>query len=182
MQKKSHNTLVKVRELRRMDFDEVVSNYYSIYDEAKRNPWIGVLLFDEKPTLKDERKWLRDSFKRIKSSDGFILVAEVDGKVVGMADVRSKTLQLEQQHVGVLGIMVLNGYRSIGVGTALLTELIKKAKASGRYETLVLSVFGNNKHAQNLYRKMGFIEYGALPNGFKRNGQYTDEMYMYCKL
>jgi len=173
---------VNVRVLRRRDFADLVNNYYSIYDEVKRNPWVGIDLFSEKPSLKDERKWFRDTLKQIAAKTELVLVAEVNGKVVGITDVRNKTPQQEQRHVGVVGILVLEGYRSMGVGTALLTELIKKAKTEGKYETLVLSVFGNNKHAQSLYRKMGFTQYGVLPNGIKRFEQYTDEICMYRKL
>lgn len=178
----SRKNVIMVRELRRRDFNEAVSNYYGIYDEVKRNSWVGIVLFDEKPSMKEERKWFRDTFKRIRAGTGFTLVAEVDGKVVGITDVQDKMPQLEQRHIGYVGIMVIEGYRSMGVGTALLTALIEKAKAQGRYELLVLSLLANNKHAYNLYRKMGFVEFGSLPNGIKRNGQYTNETYMYRKL
>jgi ribosomal protein S18 acetylase RimI-like enzyme len=178
----NRKTKIKVMELRRRDFDEVVGNYYNAYDEVKRNPWLGINLFSEKPSIKDERKWFKDTVERTRKGDGFALVAEVDGKVVGISDVRNKTLQQEQRHVGVVGIYVLEGYRSLGIGSALLSSLIKTAKEQGKYEILMLSVFGNNKHAQNLYRKLGFAEFGRLPNGIKRNGEYTNEIHMYRRL
>jgi ribosomal protein S18 acetylase RimI-like enzyme len=173
---------IKVRELRQRDFDEVVSNYYNAYDEVKRNLWLGINLFSRKPSTKDEQKWFKDTLERTRKEDGFALVAEVDGKVVGISDVRNKALQQEQRHIGVVGIYVLEGYRSLGIGSSLLSDLIKTAKEKGKYEILVLSVFGNNAHAQNLYRKFGFVEFGTLPNGIKRNEDYTNEIYMYRRL
>ena len=70
----------------------------------------------------------------------------------------------------------------MGVGTALLTALIDKAKEQGVYELLLLTVFSNNERARHLYRRMGFVEFGTFPNGLKRNGQYVDEIYMYRRL
>ena len=46
----------------------------------------------------------------------------------------------------------------MGVGTALLTALIDKAKEQGVYELLLLNVFSNNERARHLYRRMGFVE------------------------
>jgi len=175
-------TRIKVRELKPRDFDEVVANYYNAYDEVKRNPRLGINLFSKKPSMKDERKWFKDTIERTRKGDGFALIAGVDGKVVGISDVRNKTPQQEQSHVGLVGIYVLEGYRSLGIGSALFSRLIKMAKEQGKYEILVLSVFGNNKHAQNLYRKFGFVEFGTLPNGIKRNGECVNEIYMYRRL
>jgi putative acetyltransferase len=70
----------------------------------------------------------------------------------------------------------------MGVGSALLNSLIKMAKEEGKYEILMLLVFGNNEHAQNLYRKFGFVEFGTLLYGIKRNGEYVSEKYMYRRL
>ncbi len=178
----NRKTKIKVRELRQRDFNEIVGNYYNAYDEVNRNPWLGINLFSEKPSLKDERKWFKDSIERTRNGDGFTLVAEVDGKVVGISDVRNKTLQQDQKHVGIVGIYILEGYRSLGVGSALLNNLIKMAKEQGKYEILMLSAFGNNEHAQKLYRKFGFIEFGMLPDGIKRNGECVNEIYMYRRL
>jgi len=178
----NRKTKIKVRGLRQRDFDEVVGNYYNAYDEVKRNPWLGINLFSKKPSVKDEREWFKNTVERTRRGEGFALVAEVDGKVVGISDVKNKMPQQEQKHVGAVGIYVLEGYRSMGVGCALLGSVIKKAKEQGKYEILMLSVFGNNKHAQSLYRKLGFAEFGTLPNGIKRNGERINEIYMFRKI
>jgi len=173
---------IKVRAMKPRDFAGVVGNYYAAQDEAKRNPWIGIYLHAKKPPLKDEKKWFRETLAKAKQGDGFALVAEVGGEIVGTADVWTKTLQIDQRHVGMIGLLVREDHRNMGVGTALLSALIEKAKQQGKYELLVLSVFANNEHAMHLYKKLGFAEFGMLPNGLKRNGQYVDEIYMYRTL
>ncbi len=170
-----------VRDLKPEDFEEVIDNYYSIYDEVKQNPWaVGILLFEKKPSLKDERKWFKEALEKTRKGDGFALVAEVNGKVIGMCEVRNKTPQQEQKHIGNVGIYTREGYRSMGIGSALLSELINRAKT--KYKSLILTVFISNQPAKNLYKKFGFVEYGILPEGILRSGKYADEIYMYLKL
>ncbi|HMK95820.1 MAG TPA: GNAT family N-acetyltransferase [Candidatus Limnocylindrales bacterium] len=173
---------IKVRPMKPRDFEGVVRNYYEAQDEAKRNPWIGIFVYAEKPPIKDERKWFRETLAKAKKGDGFALVAEVEGEIVGATDVWTKTAQQDQRHVGMIGLLVREDYRNMGVGTALLSALIERAKQQGKYELLVLSVFANNEHARHLYRKLGFAEFGVLPKGLKRNGEYVDEIYMYRTL
>lgn len=182
MPKNSCKLKVKVRPMKPRDFDGVISNYFGAYDEAECNPWIGIYLYSPKPSIKEEKKWFTETLQKAKQNDGFAIVAEVDGKIVGATDVTTKTPQQDQRHVGMVGLLVREGYRSMGVGTALLTALIDKAKEQGVYELLMLTVFSNNERARHLYRKMGFVEFGTLPNGLKRNGQYVDEIYMYRRL
>ena len=135
--------------------------------EVKRNPCLGIMLFTQKPSLQDERKWFKETVELAAKGHGFALVAKVDGKVVGLADVRDRSVQREQRHIGVVGIYILEGYRSIGVGTLLLGDLIKKAKKKGKYEILTLSVFGNNEHAQNLYKNSGLQNLEDCKTGLK---------------
>jgi RimJ/RimL family protein N-acetyltransferase len=171
-----------VRAIEPGDFKDVVSNYYSVYDELDRNPYVGILLFEKKPSLKDERKWFEGVLQKAKKGTGFVLVAEVDGRVVGQCTVEDKTPQMEQRHVGVVGILIRDGYRSRGIGSALFAEMIKRAKKEKRYKILDLAVFGCNKHAQRLYRRFGFKVYGAIPDGILRKNRLIDDVYMYRRL
>ncbi len=42
-----------------------------------------------------------------------------------------------------------------------------------------LGVFGSNSLAINMYKKFGFKEFGRLPEGVFRKGEYDDHVYMY---
>ena len=82
---------VKVRPMKPRDFDGVISNYFGAYDEAERNPWIGIYLYSPKPSIKEEKKWFTETLQKAKQNDGFAIVAEVDGKIMGATDVTTKT-------------------------------------------------------------------------------------------
>jgi hypothetical protein len=46
-----------VREIRPSDFDDIVETFYSFFPEAEADPSFGLMLFKERPSIDDERKW-----------------------------------------------------------------------------------------------------------------------------
>jgi RimJ/RimL family protein N-acetyltransferase len=89
----------------------------------------------------------------------------IDGTFVAEAD---------QVIVGEIGMMVADGWRGSGVGTALVAAAIDQARARGLHK-LALSVFPHNGAAIALYRKFGFVEEGRLTKHIRRaNGELWD--------
>ncbi len=151
---------------------QVIEAYYSYYDELKRNPDLGLSLYSSMPDLDSEMKWYADLMG---SSSSVAVVGEADGRVVGLCTVEPK--KGAGSHVGVLGIAIMEKYRNRGIGRKMLTMALELAR--DKFEIVTLSVFSNNLPAIHLYRSLGFIEYGLLPKGLKRDGRYFDEVLMY---
>lgn len=63
------------------------------------------------------------------------------------------------------GIGLLRAYREMGLGTKLVAGILKMCR--GQFDFLYLEVFGKNKRAQKLYRKMGFEACGRIRNYVK---------------
>jgi GNAT superfamily N-acetyltransferase len=59
-----------------------------------------------------------------------------------------------------LGIAIKDEARGLGAGTKLMEAILSQAIKDG-YSALSLSVDPANHHAVHLYKKFGFIEYGA---------------------
>src|SRR5208283_2259735 len=169
---------IVIRNVERRDRDDLIENYFKVYEEVKKNPLVGITLFGKKPELKKEHKWFSDLVKKVKNGEVVALVAEVEGKAVGLCDMRTPSPQRESRHIGEIGILVREGYRSIGIGSLLFDRIIKEARKK-KYELVTLKVFGTNKHAQNLYKKFGFKVYGVLPGGIARKGRRIDSVLMY---
>ncbi|VVB76735.1 Acetyltransferase (GNAT) family protein [uncultured archaeon] len=172
---------ILIRELEKRDRDDIIDNYLAVYDEVKKNPLIGIGLFSKKPSLKEEHNWFKELLEKIRKRESFAFVAEVDGRVVGLCEVRAIDPHADYQHVCLLGILVRDGYRSMGIGSAMFEKVIRKAKERS-YEILTLKVYGTNKHAQGLYKKFGFKTYGVLPKGIARGAKRIDEVLMYRRL
>ena len=83
------------------------------------------------------------------------LVAEVDGNIVGAIWARTMN---DYGHIDKntpsLAMSVLKGYREMGIGTSLLTQMLSTEKAAG-YAKLSLSVQKDN-YAVRMYKKAGF--------------------------
>lgn len=175
---------ITYRDARASDFDALTANFYSYFDEFRENPGLGLVLYNQKPTVAQELEWFSNLFGNIERGDAVATVAEEvsDSRpvvVVGMCEVRRLRPGTDMSHRGVLGISVRKEYRGKGVGTRLLEETLRKCK--GKFEIIELSVFSINR-ARRLYERFGFKVYGHLPLAVKRGDQYFEEDLMYLKI
>lgn len=81
-------------------------------------------------------------------------------------------------HNGEMGITVRKKYWHLGAGTAVLGELLSRARENPGLKTIRLGVYENNGRAIRLYRKFGFEYAGCLRNYFRVGEKYYDEVLM----
>lgn len=115
--------------------------------------------------------------ERLKEKKNLTLVALVDGKLVGHLTLWWTGLK-KMRHVRELGILVIDGYREVGVGWALMDSAIRWAKKQKDIEKIILGVFSPNKRAIKLYKKFGFKTEGLLKNQHILKGKHADELRM----
>ena len=126
-------------------------------------------------TVADEKIWI-NSF--LAKPLGILLVAECDGKVVGLLDFHIGHRQ-RISHVGDFAISILKDYRGIGIGTFLIRRLISWAQSTGAIEKINLQVHSTNQQAIQAYLKFGFIVEGLRKKELKYGeGQYVDAVLM----
>lgn len=94
------------------------------------------------------------------------LCAVVDGRIVGTAGIESVGEKDKVRHRAEFGIAIEKDCWNLGIGRALLAACIECARRAG-YAQLELDVVSENLNAMNLYRSMGFTEYGRNPRGFR---------------
>jgi putative acetyltransferase len=107
-------------------------------------------------------------------ADDYLLVAEVDGKVVGNLGLHVVSRSPRRRHAGGLGMSVHDDWQRRGVGTALLTAAIDIADNWINYRRLELTVYTDNAAALALYRKFGFVIEGTHRDYAFRDGHYVD--------
>ena len=132
----------------------------------------------EKVSKKDEAKWLDNNLKLIRQHKAVLLFVFIDGKLSGISDVTLKVRV--QKHVGLFGITLSSETRGQGIGKLLMSLVISESqkKISG-LKIVVLDCFANNDIALSLYKSLGFIEYGRLPDGLNYRDSLVDEVCMY---
>lgn len=108
------------------------------------------------------------------------LTAEWEGVPCGMANLYLQYYK-KLKHQCLFSIIVDEAYRGKGVGTALIQELIRHAKETFKIEILHLEVYEGNP-AINLYRRMGFKEFGVHQHFIKEDGRYIAKIFMQKRL
>lgn len=112
----------------------------------------------------------------------FHLGAFEGDQLIGMATFIRET-GLKERHKGrIYGVYVTSTHRGQGVGRALLTALLERAKRDVSLEQILLGAAAGQKAARQLYRELGFETYGTEPNALKVGSEYIDEDHMILRL
>ncbi len=86
------------------------------------------------------------------------------------------------RHRCTVGISLYRAFWGMGIGTALMGEILQYAKTAG-FEQAELDVVSTNAPAIALYQKMGFEVTGTIPHAFKyKDGSYADFLFMVKEL
>ena len=106
------------------------------------------------------------------------LLAFVDGVFAGSCSFSPGSERIRCRHRCSMGISLYREFWGMGVGTALMGEILSAAKSVG-FEQMELEVVSTNAPAIALYQKMGFETTGTIPHAFKyRDGTYADFLFM----
>lgn len=113
----------------------------------------------------------------IRDESTLAIVAEADGEVVGNVLVSVEHSPVSA-HIGTLSIAVAEGWRDVGIGTALVGAA--QAWTGERHLVkLALSVFPDNDRAVAVYEHTGFVREGLRRKQFHGWGdRYRDELLM----
>lgn len=109
---------------------------------------------------------------------GIMICAYIGDKLIGTTNINGIGERFKISHRASFGIAVLKEAWNLGIGSALMNEILQFAKDTG-FELVELEVASPNHNAINLYKKFGFKIYGTRENGFKfKDGTYCDEHLM----
>ncbi len=137
------------------------------------------IIVNKKVTLGQEKLWLKNTIKENKLGKSFNVVVELAGDIIGSAFLKYSAGAAG--HIAELGISISRQYRSLGIGTWVIKEMIKAARGK-KLKIICLTVFENNRKAAALYEKLGFRVFGTLPEGVNHYGKFSDRMFMYRKV
>jgi RimJ/RimL family protein N-acetyltransferase len=151
------------------DLDDCLELINSLVDERAN------INRTENVSREEEIDWLSKVLSRLEKDETFYLAAEVDGKVVAVSEINRRSGY--EAHVGVIGIVILNGFRDLGIGTEMMTTLIVQARKMG-LKVLTLAAFATNKRAIHVYEKVGFVQTGVIAKKHFKEGKYIDEIIM----
>ncbi|HAP15580.1 MAG TPA: N-acetyltransferase [Lactococcus sp.] len=103
------------------------------------------------------------------------LLAEENGKILGVLDYGPRHKSEFGAHVLTFGIMTIQEARGKGIATQLIQYLIREARAEN-YEKITINAMSSNPEALHLYERLGFILEGQLRKEFYIDGTYVDSL------
>lgn len=135
---------------------------------------------DSLVTFDEEKLWLDRTMQNMKDGAQFYVVAKLDGKIIGSANIERGWMR--ERETGTFRFSVSNDYRDRGIGTKLVETGIRMAKEEMSLKTLISWIFADDEKAIYLAKKMGFVEAGRLPESVKYKDGYTDQILVYLSL
>lgn len=169
--KTGKNVLIRYPEL--SDVEAMLSYINKISDEQTFIRYQG-----EHETLESETKYLNSVLENIKNKKAVHLLVFSENSLIGTSSIHM--LDKTEKHVGIFGITIAKDFRNEGVGRLLMEKLFEEAKKEmPQLKIVTLRVYSKNSIAKRIYEKFGFAQYGLLPRGITRKGEYEDEISMY---
>lgn len=123
-------------------------------------------------TPADTRAWLIERGPRHP-----VIVAELDGAVVGWASLNRFNPRPVYDFVADLSVYVERAWRGKGIGRQLLDRLVELARAHG-YHKMVLAALEFNSAGLALYTRTGFTRVGVYHEQGQLDGRWVDVVIM----
>ncbi|MFD4027537.1 GNAT family N-acetyltransferase [Streptomyces sp. NPDC058576] len=117
----------------------------------------------EPPSHDDVAELLGRVVSEARASDAALRAAYLGRRLVGLGYWRRYARPTHRPHADLERLAVDASVQGRGVGRALASALIADAEEAG-IEVLTLDARGDNTGALELYRSLGFSEYGRLPD------------------
>lgn len=150
--------MLKIRPIEYKEIEEVSKIVLKFFNEP--NVSDGSIL----PIEINRKFWLEFVSKVLAENRISLIVAEVDGKIVGYAMFNPAPFfpfKVKEKWFYITDIYILPEYRKKGIGKALINYIINLAK-SQEIKKIKLSVWTFNRNAINFYEKLGFKITGYL--------------------
>lgn len=138
----------------------------------------------EQISFEEEREFLSKTLKQVEDGDKVFLCCFLGTELVGVSNVdRNVENRKRARHIGKFGLSVVSKYRGEGIGFELARTTIEEARAKmPNLRMIELEVYDINQAAKSLYKKLGFVEVGTMPEAILYKGQYIGDTIMYLKL
>ncbi|MBA1334439.1 MAG: hypothetical protein HPY66_2288 [Firmicutes bacterium] len=121
--------------------------------------------------------WVENIVRSSVKNRTLLLIAELDGRIVGGCMLNPIGATGKTSHVCGFGVHLVKEARGLGIGSRILRYITDWA-ACNNYSKICLSVLSSNEGAIRLYRKEGFVEEGRRKRQYYIKGSYIDEVLM----
>ena len=151
---------MQIREHTQADLEQMIPIWNEIVEEG--------IAFPQEECLNME------SGKAFFASQSYAGVADADGKIVGLYILHPNNVG-RCGHICNASYAVSSSVRGQHIGEKLVLDCLEKAKELGFRVLQFNAVVESNIHARHLYERLGFIQLGTIPGGFRmKDGHYEN--------
>ena len=115
------------------------------------------------------------------ASQSYNGVAEEDGRVVGLYILHPNNIG-RCGHICNASYAVSSDCRGRHIGEKLVSDCLRMGKELGFRVMQFNAVVENNIHARHLYERLGFIQLGVIPEGFRMKDGHYENICPYYKV
>ena len=123
-----------------------------------------------------------ESGRKFFAAQSYCGVALMDGEVVGLYILHPNNVG-RCGHICNASYAVLSSCRGKHIGELLVTDCLAQARKLGFGVLQFNAVVESNVHARHLYERLGFIQLGTIPDGFRmKDGTFENICPYYHRL
>lgn len=152
---------LQLRQLKVSDSGRILRFRTGLYDESRTSKNFFQLT---SPPEEESTRWVTGQIvSKLARRRAVAVVAEINDRIEGLGYIGG---QSRIQRWPYLSIYISEGYRSMGLGSMMMGEMVKQARE--RFSQVWLSVESDNHRAKRLYAKFGFKPHGISGEGLER--------------
>lgn len=157
-----------IRKYTEKDLKEMITIWNDVVDEG--------IAFPQEDFLSDT------SGKSFFESQTYCAVAEdaEDGKIYGLYILHPNNIG-RCGHICNASYAVSGNSRGMHIGEKLVSDCLQQAKSHGFGILQFNAVVESNIHARHLYERLGFVQLGTIPNGFRMKDGYYENICPYYR-
>ena len=108
------------------------------------------------------------------ASQSYTGIAEIDGNIAGLYILHPNNVG-RCGHICNASYAVCSARRGQHIGEKLVLDCLNQAKELGFRVLQFNAVVESNTHARHLYERLGFVQLGTIPGGFRmKDGHYEN--------
>lgn len=151
---------MRIREYEEKDLGQMISIWNEVVED-------GIAFPQEEPLD-------AASGKEFFASQSYTGVAEEDGQIAGLYILHPNNVG-RCGHICNASYAVSSACRGQHIGEKLVLDCLTKAKELGFRVLQFNAVVESNVHARHLYERIGFVQLGTIPGGFRmKDGHYEN--------
>ena len=153
-----------IREYTEKDIKQMISIWNEVVEDG--------IAFPQEDMLEEE------TGKEFFGSQSYTGVAD-DGNIVGLYILHPNNVG-RCGHICNASYAVSSKCRGKHIGEKLVTDCLEKAKELGFRVLQFNAVVESNMHARHLYERLGFVQLGTIPGGFRMKDGHYENICPYC--